>query len=75
MLIAQSTSSADHIEVGAFADYFNLSRTAPHINFVGVGGRLSVNVQRYVQLEAEMSYDFERNFTSTYSNGVTHGNS
>lgn len=29
----------NHIEVGVFADYFNLSRTSPHINFVGVGGR------------------------------------
>lgn len=29
----------DHIEVGVFADYFNLSRTSLHMNFVGVGGR------------------------------------
>ncbi|MGA9528983.1 MAG: hypothetical protein WBS24_12790 [Terriglobales bacterium] len=63
--------SSDHIEIGAFADYLNFSQTAPHINFVGVGGRVSFNVQRYVQLEAEMSYDFDRNFTNTYSNGVS----
>ena len=31
----------DHVEIGAFADYLNFSRTTPHINFVGVGGRLA----------------------------------
>lgn len=61
----------DHGEVGAFADYLNLSTTDPHINFVGVGGRAAFNVHPNVQIEAEMSYDFKRNFTSTFSNGVT----
>lgn len=65
-LIAQS----DHVEVGVFADYFNLSRTSPHINYVGVGARAGFNVHPNVQIEAEMSYDFERNFTSVFSNGV-----
>jgi hypothetical protein len=27
----------NHVEVGAFAEYFNLSRTSPHINFRGCG--------------------------------------
>jgi hypothetical protein len=70
-LIAQTSTPPDHVEIGAFADYLNLSRTVPHINFIGVGGRVSFNVQRNVQIEAEMSYDFERDFTSTFSNGVT----
>ncbi|MFY9559353.1 MAG: hypothetical protein WAQ52_03895 [Terriglobales bacterium] len=65
-LIAQS----DHVEVGVFADYINLSRTSPHINYVGVGARAGFNVHPNVQIEAEMSYDFERNFTSVFSNGV-----
>ena len=70
-LSAQSSSNdSDHIEVGVFADYLNLSRTSPHINFVGVGARAGFNVHRNVQLEAEMSYDFERNFTSTFSDGI-----
>ncbi len=69
-LLGQS-SSGDHVEIGAFADYLNLSRTTPHINFVGVGGRAAFNVHRNVQIEAEMSYDFARNFTSSFSNGVT----
>jgi hypothetical protein len=65
-LLAQS----DHVEVGAFADYLNLSRTSPHINYVGLGGRVGFNVHRNVQIEAEMSYDFDRNFTSLFSDGV-----
>jgi hypothetical protein len=63
--------SYDHGEVGAFADYLNFSQTDPHINFVGVGGRAAFNVHPNVQIEAEMSYDFKRNFTSTFSNGVS----
>jgi hypothetical protein len=61
----------DHVEIGAFADYFNLSRTTPNRNFVGLGGRAAFNVHPNVQLEAEMSYDFKRNFTSTFSNGIS----
>jgi hypothetical protein len=72
VLLAQSgTQPTDHVEVGVFADYFNLSRTTPHINFVGVGARAGFNVNPRVQVEGEMSYDFKRNFTSTFSNGVT----
>ncbi len=61
----------DHGEVGVFADYFRLDVTSPKINFVGVGGRASFNVHPNVALEAEMAYDFKRNFTSTFSDGVT----
>ena len=68
-LMAQS--SYNHVEVGIFADYFNLSRTDPHINFVGLGGRAGFNVRSNVQIEAEMAYDFKRNFTTTFSDGVT----
>src|SRR6267142_5777588 len=67
VLMAQS----DHIEVGVFADYFNLSRTSPHINFVGLGARAGFNVRSNVQIEAEMAYDFKRNFTTTFSNGIS----
>jgi hypothetical protein len=70
VLLAQNVSG-DHAEIGAFADYFNLSRTSPHINFVGLGGRAAFNVNPKVQIEGEVSYDFARNFTSTFSNGVT----
>ena len=68
---ALMAQSYDHVEVGVFADYMNLSRTDPHINFVGVGGRAAFNVHPNVQIEAEMSYDFKRGFASTFSDGAT----
>jgi hypothetical protein len=68
MLMAQDS---DHVEVGAFADYFRLSDSSPARNFVGVGGRAAFNVQSNVQIEAEMAYDFKRNYTNTFTNGVS----
>jgi len=65
-----SPSSENHAEVGVFVDYFRLSATHPDINFIGLGGRVGFNVHPNIQLEAEMAYDFKRNFTSTFSNGV-----
>src|SRR5437879_2188818 len=35
-----------------------------------LGGRAAFNVHPNVQLEAEMAYDFKRNFTSTFSDGI-----
>jgi hypothetical protein len=66
MLLAQ-----DHIEVGAFADYYRLSDPGATRNFVGVGGRAAFAIRPSVQLEAEMAYDFKRNYTNTFTNGVT----
>lgn len=71
MAAQTSDYTNNHVEVGAFADYFRLDATSPAINFVGLGGRVGFNVHPNIQLEAEMSYDFARNFTSTFSNGVT----
>jgi hypothetical protein len=69
MVMAQNS---DHVEVGAFVDYFRLSNNAaPVSNFFGVGGRVAFNMNSSVQLEAEMAYDFKRNYSSTFSNGVT----
>lgn len=61
----------DHGEVGVFADYLRFSPTNPEINFVGLGGRVGINVNPYVAMEGEMSYDFERNFTTVTSTGGT----
>ncbi len=69
--VAPSMFAQDHGEVGAFAELFRLQVANPVINFVGVGGRVSVNVHHDVQLEAEMAYDFKRNLTSSFTNGVT----
>ncbi len=68
-LFAQGQS--DHIEVGAFADYFRYTWAPSPINFVGLGGRAAFNVHPDVQIEAEMAYDFNRNYTNTFSNGIT----
>lgn len=69
MLLAQS---ADHVEVGAFADYYRQSDPSnPPINFIGLGGRAGFNVRPSIQMEAEMAYDFRRNYTNTFTNGVT----
>jgi len=69
VLMAQQDS--DHVEVGAFADYFRFSNASPVRNFIGVGGRAAFNVRPSVQIEAEMAYDFKRNYTNTFTNGVT----
>ena len=67
-LLAQEPS--DHIEVGAFADYFRFSNATPAQNFLGIGGRAAFNVHPSIQIEAEMAYDFQRSYTQTFSNGV-----
>lgn len=69
MVFAQEHS--DHVEVGVFADYFRFANAQPERNFVGLGARAAFNVHRDIQLEAEMAYDFKRNFTNTFSDGVT----
>jgi hypothetical protein len=66
MLMAQ-----DHVEVGAFANYYRLSDPGPTRNFMGVGGRAAFAIRPSIQLEAEMAYDFKRNYTNTFTNGVT----
>ena len=68
--MAQEAVHSDHAEVGVFADYFRYG-SDPHINFIGLGGRAGFNVHPNVQLEAEMAYDFKRNYTNTFTNGVS----
>jgi hypothetical protein len=72
LVMAQAVSDhSDHIEVGVFADYFRFSQTDPVKNFLGVGARAGFNLNSNVQLEAEMAYDFKRNFTNVFTDGVT----
>jgi hypothetical protein len=71
MAQAPPATEVDRFQAGLFADYFILSRTGPHINFVGVGARIGVNMGSRAQMEAEMSYDFKRNFINAFSNGFT----
>ncbi len=73
LMAQEGQGEYNHATVGIFADYFRFdpSSASKAINFVGFGARTGFHVSRYTQIEAEMNYDFERNFTSTFNNGVT----
>jgi len=60
----------DHVEVGAFVDYFHVNRTEPSLNYAGLGGRLAFNLRPSVQLEAEMAYDFDRSYNNPFKDGT-----
>ena len=63
-LAAQEYGTATHGEVGVYADYFRFSPGGQNQNFVGAGGRAAYRFH-WMALEAEMNYDFARNFTTT----------
>jgi hypothetical protein len=68
-LAAQENHSDNQVEVGVYADYLRFSPGGGNAtNFVGTGGRAGF-VIHHVGLEAEMNYDFARNFTNTYTTG------
>jgi hypothetical protein len=63
-------STFNHVELGVYGDLFRVSpANSATVNFLGVGGRLGVNVHPNAQLEAEMNYDFERNYTTITTSG------
>jgi hypothetical protein len=66
---AAFAQDANRGEVGVFVDYFR--QEAVDANMFGLGGRLSFNVHPNVALEGELAYDFKRNFTETFDDGVT----
>jgi hypothetical protein len=70
MLMAQENDNMDHVELGAFVNYYRMTDPGPTKNFIGIGGRAAFGIRPSVQLEAEMAYDFKRNYTSTFSNGT-----
>lgn len=67
----QSAYYENHGEIGVYADYFRFAPGNFNNNYVGVGARVAFNVQPNLALEAEMNYDFARNFTTTFNNGAT----
>ncbi len=71
MLVAQESGHMDHVELGAFVNYYRLNDPGPTRNFLGLGGRAAFGIRPSIQLEAEMAYDFKRDYTSTFSNGVS----
>jgi hypothetical protein len=68
ILFAPVAHAQNHGEVGAFVDYFKLQQT--NSNFVGLGARAAFNATPYIQVEAEMSYDFNRAFIESFDNGT-----
>jgi len=57
-----------HGEIGVFANYLRLA-DANDLNTIGVGADLDFNLNRHLQLEAQMAYNFERNVTTATSLG------
>jgi hypothetical protein len=53
-------SAQDHVQIGAYADYFRISQT--DTNMAGLGGRAGFKLLPHVMFEAEMSYDFDQGF-------------
>jgi len=72
-LVAQENDNYDHGSVGIFADYFRFDPTTDvkATNFIGFGARAGFNTSHHVGLEAEMNYDFERNFTTVCNNCIS----
>ena len=69
---ASDTRTFNHGEVGIYGDLFRVKpATAPEVNFLGLGGRVGLNVHPHVALEAELNYDFEKNYTNVNVNGST----
>jgi len=67
----------NHVQLGAFADYFRSNDTGT--NMFGVGGRAGFTILPHTRFEAEMAYDFNQEFsegfTSTSGGTVTFANS
>jgi hypothetical protein len=71
-LRAQEAGEAyNHGSAGIFVDYFRFTPGSGTTNFVGFGGRGGFNVSHNVQIEGEFNWDFERNYTNTFSNNLT----
>jgi hypothetical protein len=69
--LAASSLFAQNYEVGAFAELFQLGTVNPTLNMVGMGGRAAMTVHPNVQFEAELGYDFPRDFLTPFNNGLT----
>ncbi len=65
LLAQEGSGQYNHATVGIFADYLNFSPTTPNINLVGFGARSAFSVGHHAQIEGEMSYDFQRSFTTS----------
>src|SRR5690242_14891189 len=68
IVLAPVAYAQDHGEVGVFGSYYRQQTTKT--NFAGLGARVGFGA-KYVQLEAEMSYDFTQAFTEGFTNNTT----
>jgi hypothetical protein len=62
-------SAQDHVQVGAYGDYFRVSQTKT--NMAGLGARAGFKAFSHVMIEGEMNYDFEQAFTEVCTNCTT----
>jgi len=68
----RENNNLNHGDFSVYGDLFRVSpKGYPTLNFLGLGGRVGFNVHPNVALEGEMNYDFEQNYTSTSSNGIS----
>lgn len=65
-LLVPLASAQDHIQIGAYGDYFRITQT--NTNLAGLGARAGVKVFSHVMLEGEMSYDFQQTFAEGFTN-------
>jgi Outer membrane protein beta-barrel domain len=65
---ASAQDDKNHGNAGIFFDFTRLSSTT-NLNMFGIGGRVGFNVHKYVVMEGEMAYDFERSFTTSVTAG------
>jgi hypothetical protein len=62
-------SAQDHLQLGAYGDYFRISQTKT--NLAGLGARVGYKAFSHVMLEGEMSYDFKQAFTEGFTDNST----
>jgi len=67
----ESRSTLNHAEVGIFGDYLRFSPGSNPTNFVGLGARAAFNVHPNVAIEGQLSYAFERSYSSAFQGGGT----
>jgi len=66
MVPLAKAQEANAVQVGAFADYFRSNGTGT--NMFGLGGRVGVTVLPFTRLEGELSYDFNQEFNTGFTN-------
>jgi len=62
----------NHGTIGIYGDLFRVNPAGGSaVNFLGLGGRVGFNVHPNIALEAEMNYDFLKNYTTINTGGNT----